>query len=445
MDDARPDIALGLSEILDGSHRPPAVNPPSFEVIQRTIRRVLDRYDAPAKLPEHEAEKLLVDMLRRVREHDWHKVPMSFVTKVAGLAFAAPWRDRDDLAPVRQFLIAEIRASDRSGFLGPMVRIYIESHVTGAHHSAELAAALAASRGRIGARWQELLSSIPDLFDPDGAPGTIAARMDGMDDPWHGLRAIGLRQPHAPGLMDAAHLAFLSRVAPRLDQRAQIERLLGWLKPDGQTLRTVGAGAAITALIRPWMERQPPKDILTLLTDRLTEFYGHPRVNRHAAWNEVDPAAEKVFLRWLMGADIRFLFRVLTEVERGHMWADREDFWWTRYEQGRIDEVWIAFNADGYRTALNKLPANQRHGARRFAEQTGESDKSLLIMRIGTKIIVEGTYSFAVHAFDINDPKAPKLYRSTYDAREIRAKHSAHWTEPHRGYWQDRVERRLGK
>jgi hypothetical protein len=403
----------------------------------------MDRYDPPVTPPEHDAERLLAEISRRIRENDWRKVPMSLVTRVAGLAFSPQFRNRADLAPLQQFLLAEVTASTRPGFLGPMVRVYMESHAAEAAHSRALGAALMRAHDRVGPRWQALLAAIPDLFDPKTAPGSIAARMDGMDAPWHGLRGIGLRHPHAPGLMDAAHLAFLVRIAPRLDRRDQIDRLLGWLRPDGQTLRTVGAGAAMSALLRPWMQRPPPKDIMILLTDRLTQIYGHPRVSRHAAWNEVDPGMEAMFLRWLTGEDIRFLFRILTEVERGHMWAEREAFWLTLHEQGRIGEAWVAFNDAGYRAALAKLPEDVRQGARRFGRQVGDPDKSLLIMRISDRIVIEGTYNFKVHAFDANQPRAPKLYQPRYDVAEIRRIPSALWKQVHLGDWQSQVMRQL--
>ncbi len=436
-------IDIPLSERL-GSLRPPGLPAvPSMEHLSRSIRRVMDRYDPPVTQPEHDAERLLAEMRRRIASDDWRKVPMSFVTRAAGLAFSTPFRTRADLAPVRQFLLAEVAASTRTGFLGPMVRVYLESFTAGADHSRALGVALARARDRIGPRWQAVLAALPDLFDPDTAPASIAARMDGMDDPWHGLRAIGLRHPHAPGLMDAAHLAFLARIAPRLDRRDQIDRLLGWLRPDGQTLRTVGAGAAISALLRPWVQRPPPSDIVTLLIDRLTQIYGHPRVGRHAAWNEVNPGLEAMFLRWLTGEDIRLLFRILTEVERGHMWAEREAFWLTLHEQGRIGEAWIAFNDAGYRAALAKLPEDARQGARRFGRQVGDPDKSLLIMRISDRIVIEGTYNFKVHAFDANQPKAPKLHQPRYDVAEIRRIPSALWKQVHLGDWQSQVMRRL--
>lgn len=412
---------------------------PSFQQLERTIQRVMDRFDVLPNVPERDAERLFDEMRRRIVQNDWHRVPMGFVTRVATLIFSTAHRIREDLIGIRDFLIREIRASDRSGFLNPMVRIYIETYQAGGRHTIELAQALASVRVHIGARWQQLLSNLPELLDPDRAPKAIAAMMIEMDQPWHGLRSKGLRQPHAPGLMDAAHLEFVRLIEPRLQDRGQIERLLEWLKPDGQALRQVGAGAAIEALLRTWGDRTPPPEILTVLVDRLTELYGHPRVGRQPVWNEVSDELEAVFLRWLTGWNIRFLFRVLREVERGHMWADREDFWWTLYEQGRIDAVWIAFNEVGHRVAMMKLPPNARQSGRRFAQQIGEKDKSLLIMRIGSRIVIEGTYNFMVHAFDAQSASAPKLYQRTYDVADIRARRGALWKQVHQGYWQDKV------
>lgn len=417
-------------------------SPPSFEILQRTVRRVIDRFDVPVTRPERDIENLLADMIRRIRESDWHKVPMSFVTRVASIVFSAVYRVRDDLEEIRFFLIKEIGFSTRPGFLNPMMRIYIESYEPGAKHTAELATALKSSRKRIGARWEELLLNVPQLLDSNRAHEEIADLMSQMEDPWHGLRSLGLRQPHGPGLMDAAHLAFIKIISKRLNDRSQIERLFAWLKPDEHTRRQVGAGQAINALLNLWSQQDPPKDIKELLIDRITDLYGHPRVNRNVVWNEVDTLNERMFLRWLMGADIRFLFKILTDVERKHMWADREDFWWTLYQQGRIDEVWIAFNSDGYDAAMNKLPADSRQHGRRFAKQVGEKDKSLLIMRIGQQIIVEGTYNFMIRAFDVRQKNAPKLYESKYDVANIR-RLNALWEQKHQGRWQDNVLRML--
>lgn len=429
-----------LSEQLTNIVRLRVPPPPNFENIQRTIRRVLDRFDVPTIPPDRSPTDILREMLQHVRTNNWQGIPLSFVIQSAGFAFSPEFRNNPEFTAIRSFLLKELDASTRGGFINPMVRIYMESFDPAARQTHELANALQRNRNRIGPHWQELLSHIPDLFDPLAVSDTIAEQMDAMDDPWHGLRAMGLRQPHAPGLMDFVHLAFVRRVAPHLSQKREINRLLDWLRPDGQTLRQTGAGTAINALLAPWHQKSPSKEISSLLTDHLTEFYGHPKANRHPAWNEVDPELEKLLLHWLMRADFRFLFQVLAEVEHGHMWSDREGFWETMLEQECVDELWVAFNQEGYQAALEKLPTNTREASLRFGRQTGEKDKSLLLMRIGKKLIIEGTYNFKLHIFDADAPGTPQLYRSRYDVTDIRRRPCLD-SFAHLGDWQSRAYR----
>ena len=428
-------LDIPLSERLGAPRLLNLIPPPSLERLERNVRAILDRYDRPKRLAEQDAEKLFADVARRIREDDWRNVPMNHVVRVADLLFSAKYRDRLDWAPLRAFFTSEIIASTKQGFLNPMLRIYLDTFVPDSVHSHALARALKTARPILAqGRWSRLIASLPDLFNPDTAAQGLAQRMLDMPDPWEGLRELGIRQPHGPGLMDAAHLAYLRALAPHLDQRDMVETLLAWMKPAGQPARVIGAAEAIMALIRPWVQRGPPKLLQELLVDRIADLYGHPKVNRQAVWNQVDPAIEVLFLRWITGADIRFLFKTLAEVERNHMWADREDFWWTLYEQGRIDEVWIAFNDSGYRAALAKLPEADRHMARRFGRQVGEKDKSLLIMRIGNTIMIEGTFNFKVHVFKASSSRAPKLYQPRYDVADIRNLPGSD-TKPHLGDW----------
>ncbi|MDH2328848.1 EH signature domain-containing protein [Cereibacter sp. SYSU M97828] len=414
-----------------------------MEKLRRSAQRVMDRFDMPTKA-ETDPIRLLAEMRRKIERWDWKDTPLSFAVRAARAAFGDRLRDTDDAHIVRTFVLAEIRASTKQGVLGAMVRIYVETFVQGAAHTEALAEALRSVRDRIGGRWQTLLTEVPDLFQPAHVATALGRRMAQMEDPWQGLRAIGIARPHDPGLMDSVHLAFVSSIASKLDDQTMIELLLNWMRPAGQQARVVGASAAIDALLRPWSRHDPGATIKTLLIDRLTELYGHPRVNRSSVWGNVDPQLEAMLLRWISGADIRFLFRVLTEAERGHMWEEREQFWWTLFQQGRIDAVWVAFNNDGHRLAMRKLSAQNQNEGARFGRQMGETDKSLLIMQMGKQIVVEGTYSFKVHGFDASDPRAPRLYQGKYDVAAIRAK-SARWKESHNppGRWQPKVLRHL--
>ncbi len=428
-----------MSEILSRLTTPEEVVPPNFTVLLRNCGRVLDDL-GPAKSRLRDADKLLRILKKRILENDWKDVSLSFVMEAGEHAFSPAYREDPEFDRVRVFFLDEIPASDRPGFLGAMTRIYIETfEETGAHTQA-LATALKQVAARIGAQWQKVLANFPSLFDPSKVVNEIAEKMASLGDIWSGLRDLGIRQPHAPGLMVDAHFRFLQLVGRRLREKEDIERLLAWLKPEGQPAMATGAAEAVVALLQPWKEKGIPADLKQILMDRLLDLYGHPKVSRNAIWNQVPPEIEGMFLHWLTGADIRMLFRILNEVERGHMWADREEFWWDLYEKNRIDEVWVAFNREGHRAAQSKVPRDLRQKSThvRFALQEGDRDKSLLIMRIGKKIVVEGTYNFKVHIFDADARNAPKLYQRKYDVANIRGSRGAE-TIPHLGFWQGKV------
>ncbi|MAS42096.1 MAG: hypothetical protein CML43_02940 [Rhodobacteraceae bacterium] len=430
---------LPLSQRLARLAPPEPAAAPNTTVIRRTIDRVLDAYGRPAPR-DPDPERLLKEMARRISEWSWAETPLSFALEAAEAAFSPDFRGRADIEPVRRFFLEEAKVSERPALLDALARIYVESFDALAEHTRHLAGALRLAVERLGAQWRKLLENFPNLLDPAKAAQEIAECMAALPDIWTGLKSLGLRQPHGPGLMAQAHLDFLGAVGPRLTRREEVERLFEWLKPPGQPALVAGAGQAIAALLRPWRDSGVPEDLKKLTTQRLLDLYGHPKVNRNPIWNDVPEALEGLFLHWLAGADIRMLFAVLKEVERGHMWADREDFWWSLYEQERISEVWVAFNRDGHRAALSRIPRDQRHGAEnlRFALQRGEKDKSLLFMRIGDKIVVEGTFNFKVHIFETGSKHAPALYRPDYDVSNIRRRRNA-TAIPHLGNWQAKV------
>lgn len=127
------------------------------------------------------------------------------------------------------------------------------------------------------------------------------------------------------------------------------------------------------------------------------------------------------------------------------MWPPRRDFWLKLHDQGRISEAWVAFgreSRDYARTHLVREGATNI--ATRFAAQLDRGGStSLLIMRIGGKIVVDGCHSYKTHVFDASDPKAPKLYLSKYYCDSIR--HVSRLSQSHLSIasWQTWVLRQI--
>ncbi|MHA6692770.1 EH signature domain-containing protein [Devosia sp. A449] len=412
----------------------------AFNQVASAADRILNRWpDVVTEPPERDRERLVQEVLRRLQSGDWSDTRMSLVTTAAVALFDVDRRDRSDLTPLRQFYCDEIQSSDRRTFLNTMVAVFVGSYVPGAPHTRALASALTAAKARIGARWSALLERIPEFLDPSAAPAGIARRMVGMASPWDELRQLGLRSPHAPGLMDHAHLSFVDQLAPQLHERGSMERLFLWLKPEGQQARASGSAEAISALLTPWLNRAPSADDERYLTERLISLYGDPRIrSENVAWGGVPAHLRAIFDRWLTGENIRFFLDVVSAVEESHMWAPRRQFWLGLHNQKRIDAAWVAFSREGVDYARRKGADNK---FLRFGRQEAGGSRvntSLLILKVGNKIVVEGSHSYKVHVFRDDHPKAPKLYEGRYDCEHIRLLPGS-WSVSHNGDWQSRV------
>lgn len=419
---------------------------PGLNALRAAVERVQTRWpDVVADPPERDRERLVAEMMGRLQDERWEGLTLQMATSAARATFDTIRRDRPDLASLRAFYCAETRVSTSATFLAAMLSVYIDSYTPGAPHTHALCAALKEARLRMGARGAGLIERIPALLDPVSAPEAVAALMVEMREVWEELKVIGLRAPHAPGLMDHAHLAYVRRLQPGLGRRADIDRLFAWLKPDQQPPRNSGAGAAITAILSPWLSGDPSKDDIAHITQTLVGFYGDPRVSPGGVWSGVSRAQLDVILRWLTGKDIRFFLDVISEVESSHMFEPRRKFWLDLYEQGRIDAAWVAFSRSGVEVARRSLPPQGGAHIQSYGFQSARGSRnntSLLILKVGSKIIVEGSHNYRVHIFSVANSVAPKLYQPTYDCDAILTLPGSE-TKVHSGDWQGWVQERI--
>lgn len=394
--------------------------------------------DVVANPPEKDRETLVQLVREKLERNDWADTKLSLITSAGRALFDEDRRSRPELEDLKSFYYEETRASTRSGFLGGMFSIYMDSFDPGAEHTWKLAEALSDVKALLGSRWRMMLAAVPEMLSPDAVADAVAQRMITMDDLWTGLQAMGIRSPHAPGLMNAVHLAYVKQIELHLDKRAEMERMIEWLKPEGRDAKTTGAGEAISALLGHWVSRTPPADDLRYLTENIIGIYGDPRVQRGGVWSAVPENRMAVILRWLTGENIRFFLDIVSAVEDNHMWEPRRKFWLGLHNRGRIDAAWVAFSVSAEREARRRGGGK---GTLKFGLQTaggGRSNTSLLILKIGRKIVVEGSHSYKVHIFDESSKRAPILYQSRYDCEEIRLIAGSK-SKSHLGDWQSWV------
>ncbi|TXL70257.1 hypothetical protein FHP25_35395 [Vineibacter terrae] len=407
-------------------------------MMSRTERIMARWPDVVANPPEKDRERLVVMVRDRLDRDEWKDTKLSLITSAGRALFDEERRERPDLAGLREFYYRETRASTRAGFLGGMFSIYMDSFDAAADHTHKLASALSAVTDRLGARWRMLLDATPEMLSPNVVADAVARKMISMDDLWTGLQKLGIHSPHGPGLMNAVHLAYVTQIEPHLDTRVEMKRLIEWLKPEGREAKSTGAGEAISALLGPWVNCAPPANDLRYLTENIIGIYGDPRVQRGGIWSAVPDHRLAVILRWLTGENIRFFLDVVSAVERSHMWEPRRKFWLGLHSRGRVDAAWVAFGDTA------EQEAKQRGGGRgtlSFGRQTAggsRSDTSLLVLKIGRKIVVEGSHSYKVHIFDETDRSAPTLYQWRYDCEQIRLLPGSK-ARAHVGNWQSWV------
>lgn len=420
---------MRASDLLRDHHElNPRVLPP-LDTISRAVTTVLQRWPDAVVLPQDaDRERMALDMLRRVNTWDWVGLKTSRITTAAVAVFDDKRCDRSDLAPVRQFYLDEIAERAAGSFLNAMVWIYIESFRPGAEHTAKLANALALRIKDFGARIQDLLTALPGLFGVDTAPEEVAQIMIEAPDPYTALKSIGWRAPHGPGLSQEAHSVFVRKIRTHLRKGSERNRLFKWLCPDRVSPLETGAGPAIEALLSVWREETPPDDIRHELCEAIINAYNDPRLHRGGIWSGFNPELRNVLLRWLTKQDMKFFCDMVTATQDSHMWPLRRDFWLDLYEDKMIDEAWVAFGASARQFAQTQLmKAEGANSSRRFGRQLDRGGStSLLIMRIGNKIVVDGCHSYRTHIFRGDDEMAPKLYQTQYYCDEImrRAKNS---------------------
>jgi hypothetical protein len=223
--------------------------------------------------------------------------------------------------------------------------------------------------------------------------------------------------------MQHAHIAFVELLAPRLKEKSALEKMFAWLKPERQGALVSGADVAIEAILTPWRVNDPPGPLKDYLLDRLLETYGDPRVKIGEVWPGVDLTLREVLYRWLTGQSIKFFLDVVSSVETSHMWAPRREFWERLYNEKRISDASVALSpaAEQMARKLSRQVSGTRYLT--FYKQTAggtRRDTSLLVMKIGDKIVVEGTHNYKVHIFPARHASPPKLRQSGYDCEDIR-------------------------
>lgn len=379
-------------------------------------KRVLDRWpDIVPDPPEKDQEAIVAQMRDLLQRDNWADVKMSFVLRALKVAFSNNFRDRKDVDQIIRFAFEELEATTQATFLNAMVSIYLFSFQPKAEHSRNLGRKIAKKSELLNGKWRAIKEAYPRIFEADDGHLEIATSMVKMDEPWLTLKAQGFPNPHAPGLMDHVHDAYLDNIRENLKTEDQINLLFKWLNPEPGKRKQSGSVNVIEAVLGHWLQRTPSDELRQIITEHLINQYNDPRTSQ-VKWTGVTEELMNVIFSWLTREDLRFFISVVDATQRDPQWQPRKKFWLRLFDEGLIEQAWVAFCPSAERYARENLVRNGfTDNTRRFARQTKRKDTSILIMKIGSKIVVDGCHSYKTHVFNLDDPNAPKLFRREYD------------------------------
>ena len=439
---------MSLSEVLTRRSQPAIPSSvPNTNYVESAINRIFDRWpDINPEAREEDHEKILGQLYDIITTDSWQDVKTSFVISGFNIAFIDRYKNRNDVRAITDFAFNELKATTKPSIVNALMRIYSSTFSLNSDNTEKLGEILNTKTELLGQKWRRILSKFPDYLVSEQAPETIADSMISMENPWVSLKQVGMNDPFASGIMDYAHEAYVTRLAPDLDNQETIERLFEWLIPETGKNKTTGNVIVVEALIDHWLNQTPPEPIRQYITENLISLYDDPRI-RPERWNTVDQKYKDVLFGWLTKEDLRFFTSVVDSTQTDPMWVPRRNFWLKLYNDDMIDQAWVAFSPRAERYARQNFSSGRSDlGETRFARQTGRqgTETSLLFLRIGNKIFVDGCHNFKTHVWTMSDPAAPRLFKSWYSCdSDIMRKSMVSKSHNHIPSWQSWVMEKI--
>lgn len=323
-----------------------------------------------------------------------------------------------------EFVAAELSCCTRPSILGALCEGFIAGWAADQERTAEAATLIVERSASLPMPMAALLRSTPELLDLENGPARFGEWLAAQRDPYESVLKRGIAAPHGPGFMEHVHRAWLSRI-PTANNLTTANRVLDWIDPSGHPKLTGDrAAAAVAHVLKPWHEAMPSEDLRASLLKRLTDAFGDPRRDREHFWSLVGERGRRVMLRWLAGRRMEAFLEIVSKAEAGGthqlQWAKRRQFWMGMYQQGRVDEAWVALTGGARLIAEQLYAASGDEAYRSYGLQVGSrKDTCLLVMRVGRRTLVEGSHNFRVHLFEHDNEGAPALYAPEYDIADF--------------------------
>ena len=362
-------------------------------------------------------------------------------------------------ADLLQSFLEHCRREGNRRLCATLVGIYLLNFSADSDGIARLGNWLAHQVDRWGLDWRIHHKSY-DLF---AATGPSAIAREALRSPFdtHSflkkmkMDGLLLHKGFVPAALSEA-ITLYRRSASQLNSsnaEVMLGRLLEWvIDPQDNKFRHASLRQKfMESLILPWADRQQPSiEVQKLTQSFLLKHFGDPRLPSHQAeWRLIDPAALRVFYRWLAKQSVEQFLRVVDELAIDHQWRYRRAFWESYLRHGFIEDAWVAFAPHGMRKIRDIAARNADDLSwRSCATLDGSWDKkhAVLILKIGDLMIADFSHSGKCRLWRDGNKKKPSPYQQSY-GRDSLMHAQADWEFVHSGsekyHWQGQVSERI--
>lgn len=177
----------------------------------------------------------------------------------------------------------------------------------------------------------------------------------------------------------------------------------------------------IESLLRPWRDKTPSSDLCKNILEFFLKHFHDPRtVDGRTNWVGVSEESLKVIRKWLASKTLEQFFEIIKKTAKDNHWSYRHKFWKAYYDDGYIDDAWVALG----KNSRSEARFQSSHGNELMAASVKGSgvktDHSVLIFKVAGLTICEWSHDGKCRVWCESNRKSPKMYEDSYLSEQLR-------------------------
>lgn len=171
------------------------------------------------------------------------------------------------------------------------------------------------------------------------------------------------------------------------------------------------------SLLMPWASQKPSKEVQESLQKFLLQQFGDPRTSHN--WTGTRDEAVAVIRKWIVGQTIGAFFGIIRLTANQDQWEYRQKFWNAYLRRDFIDDAWVVLGEAAARRGWSLLDRQKLEYGHLEKGYLAHPDQSVLIIRIGSILITEGSHNWKCRLWSDNSRTLPKMYAKRYSRSDL--------------------------